>query len=384
MQKEAPRGKMQKHQPSQPPSNNKNSTEYNEHVPNLASKFEVLIAALPPLPPKPTPRRSSAKIIRQGAKRRRGAVEYLFKTPISMQKQPQQWQEEEKQEDKDNGSLFWNLVGSRIAIWLPTSITTSKNTALGNNNNKPSPKGGAGAYTFGRVIGQEDVSPYRQIIKFDAPVLGVECAGVNLKNEIWVKLADDDHDDDASPPRAPNASLSLAEVPPDNQNTQDEMTTPENKRAERPLRFINLPEHRSPLPPPPLVFENEQFSVFTTTCGPVGYEILAVPGTLRIEDVKVECFVGGKVVLKVKRQATAAAGAGAAAGGHREEQADEGEEVELSIDLPTAIYPESAKALFTSTGQLYIRVDSKKKGKKMAAAVGEGDGAPVEEEEIRF
>lgn len=375
MQEDPPLGEVQEQQPSsRPPSNSTNDTEYNDlNVPTLASKFEELIAALPPLP-MPISRPSPA-VGRQGAKRRRGGADSLLnkatnKSPIIKQKK-QQLQEEDD-------TLYCSLVGHRVGVWLPApspASTTSNGIAENINNENPSTSSNKnGAYRFGRIIGQENLPPYRQIIKYDTPIEGTECSYLNLKTEIWVALCDDDvnKNSNTSPAGITAAPAAAATTTPDkgaeetptpNIKKQEGERTPETKRA-RPVNFLS-PKCSAPAS---LVIENDHLSVYSTTCGPAGYEIYAVlPDTLRVEDIKVKCFARGKVQLKVKQPATPEETSRGGGGDGDEAQVEQAPEKELgpelvyTVDLPSKIYPESARALFTSTGQLYLRVDSQKK-----------------------
>jgi hypothetical protein len=375
-------GEVQELQPcSRPPSNNKNSTEYNDlNVPTLASKFEELIAALPPLP-MPLPRPSPA-VGRQGAKRRRKGADSLLlnnncadKSLMIRQKIQQAHQEDE--------TIYCSFVYHRIAVWLPAPSTTNTNAETPINKNKtPSTSlHKNGAYRFGRIIGQEDLPPYRQIIKYDTPIEGSECSYVNLKTETWVALCDDEVNKTPPPPPAPVLTTADERATPNSKYQEREITS-EIKKA-RPLSFLS-PE-QSPPPPPPLKIENEyNLSVYSTTCGPAGYEIYALlPDTLRIEDIKVKCYARGKVDVKMKQSATprekntGSSFCGKDGGGEAQgEQAPE-KELEMepqrvyTVNMPSTIYPESARALFTSSGQLYIRVDSQE---KKNIATGEKSG----------
>jgi len=375
MQEDSPLGEVQEEKPSRPPSNNNSSTKFNDlNVPNLASKFEELIEALPPLS-MPTPRPSPA-IGRQGAKRRRKGADSLLNKAA---KSPMITQKKHQLQEEDDG-IYCSLVDHRIGVWLPAPSTFPTNSNNTENSKKKTPSTSLhknGAYCFGRIVGQEDLPPYRQIVEYDTPFEGKECSYVNLRTEIWVALTDDDVNITPNPSFAGRTAPPAAATTPDKRTegtptphirTAEEEITPETNLA-RPLTFLS-PEHS---PPPPLKIENEHFSVYKTTCGPQGYEIYAIlPEILRIEDIKVKCFARGLLQFKVKQLATPqqksnSDGSGSGGDGGSEAQIEQAPEEELdaermyTVNLPSKIYPESARALFTSAGQLYLRVDSQKK-----------------------
>ena len=364
-------------QPSQPPSkeiddNNTNNTHNDVlHIPSLASKFEELIAALPPLPmatPRPKPRKS-----KQGAKRKRGnaatAADSLLyspqnRTPVVIKEQRQRTQHGDNTAPSPDslyspasreGIPFSSgvAVGLKIGIWLPSTASPSPSDDTVPRSSLPK----NGSYHFGRVIAYEDVPPFRHLVKYDNYIDEVEKAFLNLENEIWVALSEDA----AAAVGAGDNTVNGQSVPTQDENGAEKAapmaTELENKKKAK--------RHCQPV-----LFKNENFSVYKSTCGPPGYEIYANFPELRLEDIKVKCYARGKVQLTVLQpeiftpRAVGDCGGGDGGGGQGVEKVFTEPQSALrnpyTVDLPSRIVPESAKALFTSTGQLYIRVNCEK------------------------
>lgn len=99
------------------------------------------------------------------------------------------------------------------------------------------------------------------------------------------------------------------------------------------------------LPPPALVAQGTAFKAYTTLpgAGPRGYEIFfSLPG-FSIDEVSVRAFSRGEVVIWARQ------GQGEGCGGVVEEYRE-------AVVLPSRVDASSAKALFTPSGQLYVRV----------------------------
>lgn len=342
MQEQAPLEKLVKEQPL---FKNKNIVEYTDsNIPTLESKFEELIAALPPLPKHP--RRSPTKA-KQGVKRQR--------SPVS--KPPPNNRPRKQQEDDE---LRSDLVGHRIGVWISVSSSPTNDNNNNNANNSDAEKNKKGQWCFGRVEGLEEVPPHRHIVKFDSQC-PLSSAYVDLTTEIWVALADDDGavGDGANPNTPSLAAGILTKIPDKGKGGKERVinnASLENKRRPRPLHHTQ-PKHHSPLLPP--LFETDYFTVYNTICGELGYEIYALcPNTWSINEFKVQAFDRGKITLKVKRQQQHQQGESREKSGDGDDNGGgEEENEEYTVELPTRIDPKSARALFTTSGQLYIRVD---------------------------
>jgi hypothetical protein len=363
MQEQAPLEKEKLAQ-QQPLFKNKNVEYTDSNIPTLESKFEELIAALPPLPKHP--RRSPTKA-KQGVKRQR--------SPVA--KPPPNNRPKKQQEDAE---LCNDLVGHRIGVWISASSSPT-NDNNNNNNNSDAEKIKKGQWCFGRVEGLEEVPSHRHIVKFD-PQCPVSSAYVDLTTEIWVALADDDGDGaggavgDGANPNTPFLAAGIHAAADKRKGKERVINNAplENKRRPRPLHHTQ-PKHHSPLVPP--LFETDYFTVYNTICGKLGYEIYALcPNTWSMDEFKVQAFDRGKITLKVKRQQQHQGESQETSSDGDENGGEGGREVEnekYTVELPTRIDPKSARALFTTSGQLYIRVD--RSIEKTAAKRG-GEASP--------